>query len=235
MAERHRDVCSALRVRPQYDLRTCSLDVAATLIRKYHGYGSVGSVATYAFAVYEGERVVAAYVWQPPPPGAAKAVCPEAPSGVLALSRMVAVPRTERLLRHVSKPLRTQMRRGIDRGRWPVLITFSDEGQGHNGHVYKCSGWDKTVRSRHSYYMDEEGRRASSYSNGKHGGRALLFGGYTWLQRWEHWTCARGAALKHMESAGWRRVPVTGRVWRSGSQAYTWVHDRENDFGAKVG
>lgn len=34
----------------------------------------------------------------------------------------------------VSKPLRRQMRVEIDRGRWPVLITYSDEGQGHTGH-----------------------------------------------------------------------------------------------------
>jgi hypothetical protein len=31
----------------------------------------------------------------------------------------------------------------IDRTRWPVLVTYSDIGQGHTGHVYKCSGWEK--------------------------------------------------------------------------------------------
>jgi len=79
--------------------------------------------------------VVAAYAWQPPPPGASRAVCPEAPEGVLALSRMVAVPRDERRLQHVSTPLRRQMRVLIDRGRWPVLVTYSDEGQGHTGNA----------------------------------------------------------------------------------------------------
>lgn len=209
---------------PAVDLRACDLETVATLVAAFHGYGSTGSSATYAFAVYEGGKPVAAYVWQPPPRGAAVAVCPEAPGGVLALSRMVAVPRTERNLRHVSKPLRVQMHRLIDRGRWPVLVTYSDEGQGHTGHVYKCSGWEKTVRSRRPFFVDAKGRRASSYSNGEHGGRGLVRGGTTWIQRWEHWICARGDAAKHMAAAGWRLVPLAGRRWRSGNQAHKWVN-----------
>jgi tRNA U34 5-carboxymethylaminomethyl modifying GTPase MnmE/TrmE len=59
-----------------------------------------------------------------------------------------ALPREERRLRHISKPLKRQMRDLIDRTRWPVLVTYSDEGQGHLGHVYKCSGWQKTTRKR---------------------------------------------------------------------------------------
>ena len=93
---------------------------------------------------------------------------------MLALSRMVAVPREKRELRHISKPLRVQMRRRIDRTRWPVLVTYSDEGQGHTGHVYKCSGWQATERTRRPTFEDAQGRRQSSYSNGKHGGRDLV-------------------------------------------------------------
>lgn len=106
-------------------------------------YRSVGQVFVLAYAVIEDGAPVAAFVWQPPAPGAARSVCPEAPYGVLALSRMVALPRDERRLRHISKPLRAQMRRLIDRGRWPVLVTYSDEGQGHTGYV--VSVW-KRVR-----------------------------------------------------------------------------------------
>lgn len=211
-------------MKPSFDMRLCDLEAVSALVGEHHGYGSIGAASVYAFAVYEDGRVVAAYAWQPPPPGAAKAVCPEAPGGVLALSRMVAVPRAERRLRHVSKPLRQQMRREIDRGRWPVLITYSDNGQGHTGHVYKCSGWEKTTLARRPFYLNAEGKRASSYSNGKHGGRALTRGGVTQIQRWEHWICARGAAARWMEAAGWRRVPMVGRRWRSGNQAHKWVN-----------
>jgi hypothetical protein len=154
-----------------------------------HGYGGAGGSATYAFVVREDGVNVAAWAWQPPPPGAAQSVCPEAPHGVLSLSRMVALPRDERELQHISKPLRWQMRNpnGIDRTRWPVLVTYSDEGQGHSGHVYKCSGWQATTRRRVPVFETEDGVRASSYANGASGKRGLRRAGYTWIQRWEHW------------------------------------------------
>lgn len=162
----------------KFVLEPCHLDVVRLLCENYHGYGSVGNAATYAFCVLEPEGAVAAYSWQPPPPGAAKSVCPEAPQGVLALSRMVAVPKGQRKLKHISKPLRAQMHDEIDRTRWPVLVTYSDEGQGHTGYVYQCSGWEKTARSSRPYFVDKYGNRASSYSNGRHGARELKRGGH---------------------------------------------------------
>lgn len=111
-----------------YDIRRCSIEVVRGLCERFHIYESAGGLAVDAFAVYENGEPVAGYAWQPPPPGAAKGVCPEAPQGVLALSRMVAVPKSDRALKHVSKPLREQMKRMIDRTRWPVLVTYSDEG-----------------------------------------------------------------------------------------------------------
>ena len=206
-----------------YDLRPCSLEVVRALCAKYHGYGGAGTMAAYAFAVYEGEKVVAAYAWQPPPPGAAKSVCPEFPQGVLALSRMVAVPRGERELNHISKPLREQMRRLIDRTRWPVLVTYHDEGQGHTGHVYKCSGWEKTAVARAATYVDAAGKRTSSYSNGGSAKATLKRDGTTTIHRWEHWVCPRGAAKKWSRQHGWVREVIKGKVWRSGAQAYRFV------------
>ncbi len=78
---------------PSYDLRPCSLEVVRDLCVRFHGYRSAGNASAYAFAVYERGEPVAGYAWQPPPTGAARAVCPEAPGGVLALSRMAAVDR----------------------------------------------------------------------------------------------------------------------------------------------
>lgn len=205
-----------------YTMRRVTLKEVRDLCERFHGYGSVGASATYAFGVFEADRCVAAYSWQPPPPGAARSACPEAPEGVLSLSRMVAVPRDDRALNHVSKPLRRQMRREIDRTRWPVLITFSDEGQGHTGYVYKCSGWEKTCKAQRPFYVDSMGRRASSYSDGHHGGRELTRGGTTIVQRWEHRICPRGEARNWMVRHGWARVPVPGKVWRSGKQAFTY-------------
>lgn len=210
-----------------------SLDDVRALCERYHGYGSAGGVAVYAYGVFEDDRIVAAYAWQPPPPQAAASVCPEAPQGVLALSRMVAVPRAERRLNHVSRPLRRQMRRLIDRTRWPVLVTYSDEGQGHTGHVYKCSGWEKTTKARRPFFVDVNGLRASSYANGKHGERGLQLGGYTVIQRWEHWVCARGAADEWMRNHGWRREVVPGRFWRSGNPQHRYTRDSLVALGGK--
>lgn len=131
-----------------FDQRPGTLDEVRALCEAHHGYGSAGGVSAYAFVVVERGTNIAGYAWQPPPPNAAATVCPEAPGGVLALSRMVAVPKDERELKHVSKPLREQVKKLIDRTRWPVLVTYSDEGQGHTGYVYKCSGWEATTRRR---------------------------------------------------------------------------------------
>lgn len=202
-------------------LRTTSLGVVAALCREHHGYASAGRVAVYSFAVFEDGVPVAGFAWQPPPPGCAKAVCPEAPHAVLALSRMVAVPRDARALRHISKPLRYQMRHMIDRGRWPVLVTFHDTGQGHTGHVYKCSGWQRGEERKADTRTADDGSRISRYSNGKtHPDRGVR--GQTTLVRWEHWACERGRADEHIAAHGWSRVP-TGRNWTSGNPAFTWV------------
>jgi len=203
-----------------FDLRPVPLETTRTLFEEHHGYGSVGGTATYCFGVFEGLRLVAAFTWQPPPFGAAKSVCPEEPQAVLALSRMVAVGRDKRSLNHVSRPLKRQMRHLIDRGRWPVLLTYSDEGQGHTGHVYRCSGFKATTRKSAAVFEDADGRRRSVYRGGRMSREGLTPAGRTWLQRWERWGCPVGSVRDHMAAAGWARVPIPGKFWRSGNQAH---------------
>lgn len=202
-----------------FDIKPISMKSVIELCEKYHGYGSAGNSNTYAFGVYEGKRLVVAYSWQPPPPGSALSVCPIAPYAVLALSRMVAVPREERLLRHISKPLRYQMKRLIDRTRYPVLITYSDRGQGHTGHVYKCAGWEKTIKSEVPYYISNN-KRVSIYNNGSKNNGAIL-AGYTIIDRWEHWEVPYDKVLEYMSINGWKRIPVMGKYYKSGNQAFT--------------
>lgn len=205
-----------------YNIQECDLREVRHLFQSYHGYGDAGGTSTYCYAVFEQDRAIAAYVWQPPAFGAAKSTCREAPQGVLALSRMVAVPRDERELQRISMPLRDQFKL-IDRGRWPVLITYSDEGQGHNGWVYRAARMKATTRRQVPFYVDAKGVRRSSLSNGVTSTEGLTKGGKTIIQRWEHWACKRGIADCHMWWAGWRREPIIGKRWRSGAQAYTWV------------
>lgn len=218
----------------KFDLRPAPLEDVRALCERHHGYQSAGGLATYCFGVFEPERnlgrdneelvsesLVAGYTWQPPPPGASTAVCPEAPHAVLALSRMVAVPKEERQLKHVSKPLMEQMHELIDRTRWPVLVTYSDEGQGHTGYVYQCSGWEKTTRTLVKTYVDAGDRRVSPYSNGEYAKRqGVKREGTTWIQRWEHWVCQRGYADAWLKTHGWARVAIPGKKWRSGNPAF---------------
>lgn len=191
------------------------------MVEEHHAYAGIGTT-TYCFCVYEEDRMVAAFSWLPPPAGAAKAICPEAPFAVLALSRMVAVPKNERKLKHISLPLKLQMNSILDRTRWPVLVTYSDEGLGHNGFVYQCSGWEKTARRKAHIYEDHQGKRQSKYSNGTSTGRPdLIFKGTRFIQRWESWNCPRGKAAEWVFGNGWERVAVAGKFWKSGNQAFS--------------
>lgn len=207
------------------------LSVVRPLILAHHGYGTVGKVSTYAFAVLEGgwegeggtpipPRIVAAYVWNPPPHGAALAVCSRAPWGVLALTRMAAVPKSERALKHVSKPLMLQTKRLIDRGRWPVLVTFSDASQGHTGYVYQCTGWTKDGERTVKVFVDEHGGRRSRYADGVTDTQRFARAGTAVITRWLNRACFPGFEDIHMANAGWRREVVPGKFWRSGSPVH---------------
>ncbi len=207
---------------PTYDLVECKLSSVKHLFEKHHAYGGVGSCATYVFAVVESGQPIAGYAWNPPPPSAARSVCPEAPHAVLSLSRMVALPKSERKLKHISKPLRRQMKFMIDRTRWPVLVTYSDEGLGHSGFVYQCSGWAKTSRRKVPQY-ERDGVRTSTYSGGRHSLMGLKKIGHAYIQRWENWVCEPETVSDHMRAAGWKRVPIPGKFWKSGNQAHKWV------------
>lgn len=208
-------------IAPAYDLRAAKLADVRPLFVAHHGYRSTGNSATYCFAVYEDDAPVAAFVWQPPPPGAAHSVCPTCPAGVLSLSRMVAVPREQRATR-LRNPLRRQMRALIDRTRWPVLVTYSDEGQGHTGYIYQITGWQKVGEPRRAPTITTaDGRRVSRYANGRAVDApddAVL--GTTLIQRWQHHVGPDAAATL---ARCWDRVEVPGKRWRSGAQAYTYV------------
>jgi hypothetical protein len=211
---------------PSYDIRPTTIAKVASLFDRFHPYKSTGRLSVYTFGVFENDEVIAAFIWQPPPPGSARSVFEALPQGVLSLSRMVAVPKHERRLNHISKPLRHQMKHLIDRTRWPVLITYSDESVGHTGHVYMCSGWQKTVRRRAPTLTTGEGRRVSRYSNGKSAHHEDVTKGHAWLQRWEHWIAGSRDDVKpamDLFGTSWAKIPIAGKTWRSGAQAYTYA------------
>lgn len=208
----------------------CSWDDVRHLFVYFHPYGDAGSAGEVFGARDEDGDVLAAWTWQPPPYGAAKCVSPSLPAAVLSLSRMVAVPRSTREW-HISKPLKWLMKNGVDRGRFPVLVTWADEGEGHSGHVYKCSGWQRDGESWSTRWEHPEhpGIRRSRFSNGRNRAAELIKVGRTRLIRFVHRVCAPGEEEQHIRAHGW--VPKSAkRVWASGNRGVTWV--KEGSLGA---
>jgi len=211
---------------PRFDIRQGHLKEAAELIVSHHGYASCPKMPTYVFTVWEDGKVVAAYTWGPPPPGPAQLYGGSAPHGVLALTRMCALPKDQRRLKHVSKPLLWQMKHGIDRTRWPTLLTYSDSGQGHTGYVYQCSGWQVAgVSHRPTYTVD--GARLPTYSGGKSRDLEGAVKGKTELIAWVHVI----PELVEAFDQNWVRVPRGNQKWASGSQAYKFVPAKKDENG----
>lgn len=200
--------------------RPATRDECMPLIEAYHPYKGAGKSGQW-WACEENGVVDAAFQWMPPLPSAASAVAPGCPHGVLSLARMVASPREERAW-HISKPLKWLMRNGLDRERWPVLVTYSDAGQGHSGHVYKCSGWLMDGTRSTPNYEDDNGTKRSIRSAGQTVA-GLTKSGKSDKTRWVHRACPMGQELEHMHKHGWRHVPIPGKTWASGNQAFTWV------------
>lgn len=192
-------------------------------MERHHAYGSTGKVGQW-WAAYEDDVLKAVWLWTPALGASAEAVSPSEPSGALGLARMAAVPgpRSDAPERdwHLSKPLRWLMRRGLDRGRWPVLLSYSDAGQDHDGAVYRFSGWqlDGTRSTPNAY--DADGIKRSLYVGGQRV-EGLTIEDESDKTRWVHRVCAVGDEAQWMADHDWIRVG-TGRTWRSGNQAFEW-------------
>lgn len=202
-------------------IERCERSVVTGLCERFHGYASDGGAATMSYALYENGCAVAAFQFKPPAPGAAKKFGGSAPWGVLALSRMVAVPRDERTCKKLSKVLRA-FETIIDRGRWPVLLTYSDSSLGHTGHVYRCAGWTPCAPVDAIYYV-KDGARVSSYSGGRSRVPEGSVAGRTTLTPWVARACEAGSEQEFAASRGWVRLPIPGKSWKSGSQAHAIV------------
>ena len=135
------------------------------LLQRFHAYGGGGCVGDVWVCRDGGGRLVAGWMWTPPAPGAALRFAPSCPAAVLSLSRMVAIPKAERDWQ-ISKPLLWIMRHGLDRGRWPVLLTYSDAGAGHQGLAYMASRWKRGETTTAAVYEDADGVRRSPYTDG---------------------------------------------------------------------
>lgn len=169
-----------------FDIRYINPDRVERMYETYHGYRKGAGYGVYSFAVYEGEKVVAHYLFKQAIAGLAKSVSPVNPQSVLSLSRMVALPKSERKLKHISKPLMYIIKREIDQKKYRHIVTFSDRSLGHNGYVYQCCGFKQNGITYSEVWEDYMGRRTCPSSSGKSVREALTKKGHAILDRWEY-------------------------------------------------
>jgi hypothetical protein len=123
-----------------WTVRAVSLAEASALVAEYHYAHGGANTATYLHGLFRngGDRPLGVAWWIPPTKSAAVATHPENWTGVLALSRMAIVPDVPK---NAATFLLARSVRLIDRSRWPCLVTYADEWQGHSGGIYRAAGW----------------------------------------------------------------------------------------------
>jgi len=129
----------------EWEVRTTTLAKGQELVRAYHYAKGGSNTATYMHglfpigAFWEDECVGIAW-WLPPTKSAALATYPGDWRGVLCLSRLVVVPDVPK---NGASFLLGRSMKMIDRERWPCLVTYADEWQGHTGAIYRATNWDE--------------------------------------------------------------------------------------------
>lgn len=129
--------------RIDWNVRAVSLDIARRLVTEYHYAHGASNTRTYLHGLFPrgafwDEECQGVAWWIPPTKSAALATYPEDWQGVLCLSRLVIAPEVPR---NAASFLLGRSMKLIDRKRWPCLVTYADEWQGHTGAIYKATNW----------------------------------------------------------------------------------------------
>jgi hypothetical protein len=124
-----------------WEVRPISLCVAQDMVERLHYSGGGSNTGTYCHGLFERARPAhprGVAWWIPPTKAAANATHPVDWEGVLALSRMAIEPEVPK---NAATFLLARSMRLIDRLRWPCLVTYADEWQGHTGTIYRACNW----------------------------------------------------------------------------------------------
>lgn len=153
------DYSERLRAR-EWEVHPITLQVAARLVQENHYAKGASNTATYVHglfhkdAFWEDDCAGVAW-WIPPTKSAALATYPANWQGVLALSRLVIVPG---IPKNACTFLLSRSMKRIDRKRWPCLVTYADEWQGHTGTIYKAANWHEVGRTSAEATFVKDGR-----------------------------------------------------------------------------
>jgi hypothetical protein len=129
--------------RKDWRVGPCDLDIVQDMVRREHYSGGGSITAVYTLGVFPkdqwfGARPIAVSWYLPPTPACGNSVWPRDRQAVLSLSRLVCEPSSPK---NTPSFLLSHGMRFIDRNRWPILITFADDWQGHVGTIYRAAGW----------------------------------------------------------------------------------------------
>lgn len=119
------------------------IDKARWLVQAYHYSRGASNTRTYLHGLYPSaafwdEDCVGVAWWIPPTRDAALATYPDRPEGVLCLSRLVVSPGVPK---NACSFLLARSAKLIPKQRWPCLVTYADEWQGHTGSIYRATNW----------------------------------------------------------------------------------------------
>ena len=141
----------------EWEVRTIPLAEAQQLVEKWHYSKGGANTATYRHGLFRRgvDLCYGVAWWIPPTKSAAKATYPENWRGVLSLTRLVVGPDVPK---NGASYLIAASMRLIDRTRWPCLVTYADEMQGHTGSIYRATNWE---------YCGMTAKEATWFKNGR--------------------------------------------------------------------
>lgn len=148
--------------REDYGVREVGLDVARPLVERYHYSGGASNTACYLHGLYEVgvEEGLGVAWWLPPTKVAAQSVAGDNWRRCLSLSRFVIAPDVPK--NAASFLLGASIRQIRGEGKWDVLVTWADEGEGHTGSIYRATNWEYLGRTRPAWrYRHADGRLMS--------------------------------------------------------------------------
>lgn len=126
----------------EWAVRPVGIQVARRLVEAHHYAKGAANTAVYLHGLFRKgdifDEQCVGVAWRMPPTKAAALATYSRWQGVLCLSRLVIEPG---IPKNACTFLLSRSRRLIDRSRWPCLVTYADEWQGHTGAIYKADNW----------------------------------------------------------------------------------------------
>jgi hypothetical protein len=153
--------------RRDYDVRAIEHANAVALIEQAHYARGAANTSVFAHGLFRtgGATLVGVALWMPPTRVCAESVDREHWRAVLALSRLVVLHGEPKMATGIL--LGASIRRVRRDGRWVALVTYADPSEGHDGTIYRATGWsDEGLVQAKAKWVDDDGRMIAIKSAG---------------------------------------------------------------------